>query len=68
VRQGDQIATEVESLIYESIPNIRQIYIHYHPTEDSLRGMSIEDMLAETLKHISAHETFVEEEDEAEVL
>jgi cation diffusion facilitator family transporter len=68
VRQGDRIATEVESLIYESIPNIRQIYIHYHPTEDSLRGMSIEDMLAETLKHISAHETFVEEEDEAEVL
>ena len=60
VRQGDRIATEVESLIYESIPNIRHIHIHYHPTEDSLRGMSIEDMLAETLKHISAHEMFIE--------
>jgi cation diffusion facilitator family transporter len=67
VRQGDRIATEVESLIYEAIPNIRQIHIHYHPTEDSLRGMSIEEMLAETLKHISAHETFVEEKDEVEV-
>jgi cation diffusion facilitator family transporter len=68
VRQGDRIATEVESLLYESIPNIRHIHIHYHPTEDSLRGMSVEDMLAETLKHISAHEMFVEEEDEAEAL
>ncbi len=48
--------------------HIRHIHIHYHPTEDSLRGMSIEDMLAETLKHVSAHESFIEEEDEVEVL
>ena len=68
VRQGDRIATEVESLIYESIPNIRHIHIHYHPTEDSLRGMSIEDMLAETLKHVSAHESFIKEEEGVEVL
>ena len=68
VRQGDRIATEVESLLYESIPNIRQIHIHYHPTEDSLRGMSIEELLAETLKHVSAHESFIEEEDQVEVL
>jgi cation diffusion facilitator family transporter len=68
VRQGDQIASKVEALIYESIPNIRHIHIHYHPTEDSLRGMSIEELLAETLKHVSAHESFIEEEDELEVL
>jgi len=68
VRQGDRIATEVESLIYESIPNIRHIHIHYHPTEDSLRGMSLEDMLTETLKHVSARESFIEDEDEVEVL
>jgi divalent metal cation (Fe/Co/Zn/Cd) transporter len=68
VRQGDQIATKVEALIYESIPNIRHIHIHYHPTKDSLRGMSIEDMLAETLKHVSAHESFIEEEEAVEVL
>jgi divalent metal cation (Fe/Co/Zn/Cd) transporter len=56
VNQGDQIATRVESLIYESIPNIRLIHIHYHPAEDSRRDMSIDDILAETRRHVSAHE------------
>jgi divalent metal cation (Fe/Co/Zn/Cd) transporter len=56
VRQGDRIATRVESLIYESIPNIRHIHVHYHPADDSRRDMSIDDMLAETRKHVSAHE------------
>jgi cation diffusion facilitator family transporter len=60
VLQGDQIATAVESLIYESIPNIRHIHVHYHPAENDRRDMSIEDILAETRKHVSAHEGFYE--------
>ncbi|HEX5807418.1 MAG TPA: cation diffusion facilitator family transporter [Anaerolineales bacterium] len=62
VRQGDRIATKVESLIYESIPNIRHIHVHYHPAEDERRNMSIDDILAETRKHVSAHEMYSEEE------
>lgn len=60
VRQGDRIATAVESLIYESIPNIRHIHVHYHPAEDARRNMSIDDILAETRKHAAAHEIFYE--------
>jgi divalent metal cation (Fe/Co/Zn/Cd) transporter len=60
VRQGDRIATNVELLIYESIPNIRHIHVHYHPAEDTRRDMSIDDILAETRRHVSAHESFYE--------
>ena len=58
VQQGDAIATSVESLLYEAIPNIRHIYVHYHPAQASCRDMSIDDILAETRKHVSAHESF----------
>lgn len=60
VRQGDRIATDVESLIYQAIPNIRHIHVHYHPAEDARRNMSIDDILAETRKHVAAHEIFYE--------
>ena len=61
VRQGDRIATNVELLIYESIPNIRHIHVHYHPAEDARRDMSIDDILAETRRHVAEHEGFYEE-------
>lgn len=61
VKQGDRIATNVELLIYESIPNIRHVHVHYHPAKDVLRDMSIDDMLAETRKHVAAHESFIVE-------
>jgi cation diffusion facilitator family transporter len=67
VRQGDRIATNVELLIYESIPNIRHIHVHYHPAADSRRDMSIDDILAETRKHVAEHENFVEELQESKV-
>jgi cation diffusion facilitator family transporter len=56
VREGDRIATNAESLIYEAIPSIRHIHVHYHPAEDARRDMSIDDILAETRKHVAAHE------------
>lgn len=61
VKQGDRIATNVELLIYESIPNVRHVHVHYHPAEDALRDLSIDDLLAETRKHVAEHESFVTE-------
>lgn len=60
VRQGDRIASNVESLIYEELPNIRHIHVHYHPAEDARSNMSIDDILAETRKHVAAHEIYYE--------
>jgi divalent metal cation (Fe/Co/Zn/Cd) transporter len=68
VRQGDRIATNMELLIYESIPNIRHIHVHYHPAEAARRGMSIEEILAETRKHVAEHESFVNELQESRAL
>ena len=61
VRQGDQIATNVESLLYESIPDLRHIHVHYHPAQDSCRNLSIEEMLAETRRHVAANESLISE-------
>ncbi len=63
VRQGDCIATEVEALIYESIPNVGHIHVHYHPAEDARRNMSIDDILAQARRHVRAHDMFYEAED-----
>ena len=59
VKQGDRIATRVESLIYDSIPNIRHIHVHYHPAEKARRNMSIDDILSETRKHVAEHDAFI---------
>jgi cation diffusion facilitator family transporter len=58
VRQGDKIATRVESLIYESIPNMRHIHVHYHPADKSRKNMSIDEILTETRKNVSEHERY----------
>jgi cation diffusion facilitator family transporter len=36
VRQGDKIATSVEECIYNSIPNILRVHVHYHPADKVL--------------------------------
>jgi cation diffusion facilitator family transporter len=56
VRQGDRIASEVEQLIYEKIPNMRHVHVHYHPADKAHKNMTIDEMLAETRKHVSEHE------------
>jgi cation diffusion facilitator family transporter len=68
VRQGDQIATKVESLIYKSLPNIRHIHVHYHPADNARRDMSIDDILAETRRHVAAHEMFIDEREQSNPL
>jgi len=62
VRQGDNIATNVEALMYRSIPNLRHIHVHYHPAEAARRNMSIDDILAQTRRQVAAHEFFMNEE------
>jgi cation diffusion facilitator family transporter len=62
VKEGDWIATRVESVLYDAIPNIRHVHVHYHPADRSRRDMSIEDILAEARKHASEHEDFIVEE------
>lgn len=31
VTAGDQIATQVEAILYENIPYLRKVHVHYHP-------------------------------------
>ena len=31
VYQGDRIATQVETLIIDQVPNVRRVHVHYHP-------------------------------------
>lgn len=31
VTKGDQIATEVEDILYKNIPYLRRVHVHYHP-------------------------------------
>ncbi len=62
VRQGDQIATEVEALLCKSIANLRHVHVHYHPADDTHKDMSIDDILAQARRHVAAHEMFYEAE------
>jgi divalent metal cation (Fe/Co/Zn/Cd) transporter len=52
VQGGDEIASRAEALLYDSIPNLRRIHIHYHPAELSRHGMTIDDILAEGRKQV----------------
>jgi divalent metal cation (Fe/Co/Zn/Cd) transporter len=56
VRMGDAIATKVEALLYESIPNLRRVHVHYHPASRLRRDMSIEEILAEGRRHVMEDE------------
>ena len=56
VRMGDAIASKVEALLYESIPNLRRVHVHYHPANRLRRDMSIEEILAEGRRHVSERE------------
>jgi cation diffusion facilitator family transporter len=53
VREGDAIASEVEQRLTQSIPNLRHVHVHYHPAEDGHAGMTIDQILAESRKHVS---------------
>jgi cation diffusion facilitator family transporter len=55
VIDGDEIATGVEDLIYRSIPNMRRVHVHYHPADMDHANMTIDEILAESKKHVSVY-------------
>jgi cation diffusion facilitator family transporter len=57
VTQGDKIATSVEEMIYNSIPNVMQVHIHYHPADKQHENMTVDQILNEARQHISPHQT-----------
>ncbi|MEI6288799.1 MAG: cation diffusion facilitator family transporter [Chloroflexota bacterium] len=56
VRDGDEIANKVESLLYNRVPNLRRVHVHYHPADDEHHNMTIEQILAESRRHISDYQ------------
>ncbi len=52
VRMGNSIASKVEALLYHSIPNLRRVHVHYHPSDQSRRNMNIDDILAEGRRQV----------------
>jgi cation diffusion facilitator family transporter len=57
VAQGDRIATSVEDMIYNSIPNVLRVHVHYHPADKQHENMTIDEILTEARQHLSPHQT-----------
>ncbi|MBI3162801.1 MAG: cation transporter [Chloroflexi bacterium] len=55
VREGDIIASNVETKLANSIPNVRRVHVHYHPAERQHEDMSIDEILKASQKHASAY-------------
>ncbi len=51
VQAGDEIASRVENLLLDKIPNLRRVHVHYHPSDARYVNMSIEQILAEGRKN-----------------
>lgn len=56
VKRGDQIATRVEKLIYDAIPNVLRVHVHYHPADKTHANMTIDQILSEGRHHISPYQ------------
>jgi cation diffusion facilitator family transporter len=56
VSQGDQIATRVEESIYNSLPNILRVHVHYHPADKQHENMTIDEILSEGRQHLSPYQ------------
>lgn len=56
VIQGDKIATSVEQMIYDSIPNVLRVHVHYHPADEVRANMTIDEILMEGRQHLSSHQ------------
>lgn len=52
VRSGDAIATQVETLLCQSIPNLRRVHVHYHPADTAHHDMTLDQILAEGRRHV----------------
>lgn len=56
VKQGDRIATSVETLIYETFPHILRVHVHYHPADKKHENMTIDQILSEGQQHVSPYQ------------
>ena len=56
VEQGDGIATRVEKVIYDAIPNVLRVHVHYHPADKTHANMTIDQILSEGRHHISPYQ------------
>jgi len=56
VKQGDQIATSVEKLIYDSLPSVLRVHVHYHPADRKRANMTVDQILSEGRHHISPYQ------------
>jgi cation diffusion facilitator family transporter len=56
VKQGDAIATSVESLVYHSFPNVLRVHVHYHPADTQRENMTIDQILSEGRLHVSPNQ------------
>ncbi len=56
VSHGDAIATAVEEAIYNSIPNVLRVHVHYHPADKQHENMTIEEILSEGRQHLSPYQ------------
>ena len=52
VTKGDAIASRVEKLLYDAVPNLRRVHVHYHPADKEHRNMTIDEILAEGRKQV----------------
>ncbi len=52
VREGDEIASRVENLLYNRIPNLSRVHVHYHPADKEHQDMTIDQILAEARRHV----------------
>jgi cation diffusion facilitator family transporter len=41
IREGDEICTQIEERLYESMPEIRMVYVHYHPPRAGRRVIAV---------------------------
>jgi len=56
VSHGDAIATAVEDAIYNSIPNLLRVHVHYHPADKQHENMTVEEILSEGRQHLSPYQ------------
>ena len=53
VTEGDAIATHVEHLICDTLPNVLRVHVHYHPADKAHADMTVDEILNEGRKHLS---------------
>lgn len=56
VREGDAIATRVEQLVCETLPNVLRVHVHYHPADKAHENMTIDEILEEGRHHLSPYQ------------